>query len=179
LSKLHQALRGRAINHRFLLGLHPGKIDALQRLIWQIDLKVLRRIQDTTDQPPSHPGLLLDDHMGISRLAVRQRLKRGVFISIVELQTAINRSIADDEREPFLCRGPARETSKLLSNGRITTKLAEQAGWFSHRCAGFVAPSGSLDKVALAESLSIDGQARVQRAPDPGRRGAKRRTCHD
>ena len=49
-----------------------------------------------------HPDLVLLGHAveGWFAKLTRQRLKRGVFTSIVELQTAINRFIADANAKP-------------------------------------------------------------------------------
>jgi hypothetical protein len=48
----------------------------------------------------------------------RQRLKRGVFTSIVELQAAINRFIADANAKPFVWTKSADAILAAVSRGR-------------------------------------------------------------
>jgi len=70
---------------------------------------------------PLHPDFLLLGHAVDSLLAslTRQRLKRGVFTSIVELQAPINRLTAEtnDKYKPLSGRNPPTSFSLPCSTG--------------------------------------------------------------
>src|SRR3954470_18540867 len=73
----------------------------------------------STSRRPQHPGLM---GRRLLRLLTRQRLQRGVFRSVVDLQLAINRFVADTNADPkpFVWTADPKRVLAAVKRGKQT-----------------------------------------------------------